>query len=369
MLIADFMVRTLILFLLALPAVQALGQPAPVNDLLEPVRQRHKVPALAAAVVSSKGLVAQGAVGVRKADADVKVTIDDKWHLGSDTKAMTATLIGALEEQGRLKWESTIMDGFPELAATFPPVARKITLVHLLSHRAGLVENLAWDQIAQTGTLREQREAVVKIVAKTPLRSNPGSGFLYSNLGYVVAGAVAERAGNAAWEDLMTRFLFEPLGMRNAGFGGTGTPGKIDQPWPHHESGRPASTNGPKADNPPVIGPAGTVHASMADWGKFITDQLKGARGERALLKPYTYKKIQTPPADGDYALGWMVTQRDWAGGTVLTHAGSNAMNYCATWAAPKVDFAVLACTNHGGPAGAKATDEAAWTLIRNYLK
>ena len=179
---------------------------------------------------------------------------------------------------------------------------------------------------------------------------------------------MAERAANAAWEDLMMRQIFEPLGMRSAGFGGTGTPGKIDQPWPHLENGRPASGNGPKVDNPPVMGPAGAVHATMADWGKFITDQLKGARGERALLRPYTYKKLHTPPADGDYAMGWIVTRRGWAGGTVLTHAGSNTMNYCVVWMAPLVDFAVLICTNQGGSLAAKATDEAAWTLIRHYL-
>jgi CubicO group peptidase (beta-lactamase class C family) len=364
------MARTLILFLLAFPAAQALGQPAPVtiNDLLEVVRKSHRMPALAAAVVTSKGLVAQGAVGVRKAGTDVKATVDDKWHLGSETKAMTATMIGTLEEQGRLKWENTITDAFPELAAAFPPVMRKATLVHLLSHRAGLMENIAWGQIAQTGTTRDQRAAVLKITATTPLRSNPGAGYVYSNLGYVVAGAMAERAANAAWEDLMVRQLFEPLRMTSAGFGGTGTPGKIDQPWPHHEGGRPASTNGPKADNPPVMGPAGTVHSTMADWGKFITDQLKGARGERALLRPYTYKKLHTPPAD-DYALGWIVTQRDWGGGTVLTHAGSNTLNYCVVWMAPRVDFAVLVCTNQGGSAAAKAVDEAAWTLIRHYLR
>lgn len=365
------MAKAIVLLLLALASAPAPGQPASVSigDLLEPVRQRHRMPALAAAVVTGKGLVVQAAVGVRKAGTDVKVTTDDLWHIGSETKAMTATLLGALEEQGRLKWETTITDAFPELAATFAPVMRKATLAHLLSHRAGLIENLAWDRIAQTGTPREQRGAALKMAARAPLRFNPGTGFLYSNLGYVVAGAMAERAANAAWEDLMTRMLFGPLNMGSAGFGGTGTPGKIDQPWPHLENGRPASMNGPKADNPPVMGPAGTVHCTMADWGKFIADQLKGARGERALLKPYTYKVLHTPPDGGDYAMGWIVTQRDWADGTVLTHAGSNNLNYCVVWMAPRIDLAFLVCTNQGGPLAAKAADDAVATLIRYYQK
>lgn len=364
------MAKAMALVLLVLASPAALGQPAPatIHDLLETVRQRHRMPAMAGVIVTSRGLVAQGVAGVRKAGTDVKATTDDLWHLGSETKAMTATLMGALEEQGRLKWESTVTDAFPELAATFPAVMRKATLVHLLSHRSGLIENLSWGGIQQSGTTRAQREAALRIAATTPLRSNPGAGFAYSNLGYVVAGAMAERAANAAWEDLMVRHLFEPLGMRSAGFGGTGTPGRIDQPWPHLENGRPASGNGPQVDNPPVLGPAGTVHSTMADWGKFITDQLKGARGERALLRPYTYRKLHTPPAD-DYALGWIVTQRDWAGGTALTHAGSNTMNYCVVWMAPRADFAVLVCTNQGGSLAAKAADEAAWTLIRHHQR
>lgn len=364
------MAKAFVLLLLAVAPCLAPAQPAPsgINDVLETVRQRHRLPALAAAVVTSSGLVAQGAVGVRKAGTDVKVTLEDLWHIGSNTKAMTATMIGALEEQSRLKWDSTITEAFPELAASFAPVMRKATLAQLLYHRSGLIENIAWDKIARTGTTREQRVAALKLAASAPLRSDPGAGFVYSNLGYVVAGAMAERAANASWEELMTRLVFLPLRMSSAGFGGTGTPGMIDQPWPHHEDGRPASTNGPKADNPPVMGPAGTVHCTIADWGKFITDQLKGARGERALLKPYTYKKLQTPPAGGDYAMGWNVTERDWANGTVLTHAGSNNLNYCVVWMAPRVDFAVLVCTNQGGAAAAKATDDAAGMLIRNYF-
>jgi hypothetical protein len=60
------------------------------NTILESIRQKHKLPALAGVIVTSKGVAAIGAVGVRKAGTKVPVTIDDRFHLGSDTKAMTA---------------------------------------------------------------------------------------------------------------------------------------------------------------------------------------------------------------------------------------------------------------------------------------
>jgi len=332
---------------------------------LEPIRRKHSLPALAGAVVSGKGLEAIGAVGVRKAGTEIAVTAEDLWHIGSDTKAMTAALIGRLVEQGKLKWETTIGETFPNLADSWPEAFKKINLLHLLSHRSGLQANMLWGMLPRTSTIREQRLAVVERASSSKLLSAPGEKYLYSNLGYVVAGAMAEQAGGASWEELIKEMIFEPLGMKNVGFGGVGTPGQIDQPWGHGTDGKPVAGNGPDVDNPPVLGPAGRVHCSLADWAKFIADELRAGRGEKALLKPETYRKLHTPPFGGNYALGWGVAEREWGGGTVLTHAGSNTMNYAVAWLAPRRDFAVLVVTNQGGGAAAKACDEAASALIR----
>lgn len=340
-----------------------------INEHLELIRQKHNLPSLAAAIVTSRGLTGIGAVGVRKAGTDIAVTTDDHWHLGSDTKAMTATLVGALVEQGKLGWDTTLEQTFPELAATLQPELRKVTILHLLSHRAGLPANINWGAPFLSGSLQEQRLAALKMAASMKLLYEPGTRFGYSNLGYVIAGAMIEKSANARWEDLITKLVFKPLGMESVGFGGTGTPGKLDQPWPHSADGKPVSGNGPAVDNPAVLAPAGTVHSSLKDWAKFIADQLRGARGERALLKPDTYKKLHTPPFGGEYALGWGVAQRAWGGGTVFTHAGSNTMNFAVVWVAPQRDFAVLVSTNQGGEAARKACDEAASALIGAYLK
>lgn len=336
-----------------------------LNDILEPVRLAYQVPGLAGAVVTGKGLEAAGAVGVRKEGTDIAVTAGDEWHIGSDTKAMTAAMIGRLVEQGKLRWETTVGELFPELAASMSPAFQKATLLHLLSHRSGLPANIPWGLIPRTGTTRDQRLAAIKAAASLKPVAEPGVQFLYSNLDYVVAGAMAERAADAAWEDLMRSLIFEPLGMTKAGFGGVGTPGRIDQPWGHREDGKPVEKNGPDVDNPPVLGPAGTVHLPLGDWAKFVADMLRGLRGEKALLMPETYQKLQTPPFGGDYALGWLIAERDWGGGSVLMHSGSNTMNFAVVWIAPARDFAVLVACNRGGQAAFKACDEAASKLIQ----
>jgi CubicO group peptidase (beta-lactamase class C family) len=348
-------------------AVPGAVNDARVREILEPIRQKSRLPALAAALVTEKGLDVAGAVGRRKAGADVPVTIDDLWHLGSDTKAMTAAMIGSLVEEGILKWETTAGDLFPELPDSAPAALKKADLRHFLSHRSGLPANLLWGLIRRTGSPREQRLAAMNVAAGLKIPAEPPAEFLYSNLGYVVAAAMAEKAADADWEDLVRSRIFEPLGMTGAGFGGTGTPGLIDQPWPHTPDGAPKETNGPETDNPPVIGPAGIVHCRLADWARFIADQLRGRGAGPALLKKETYLRLHTPPFAGDYALGWVVVPGRSEDGVLLAHDGSNGMNYAMAVMAPDRGYAVLVVTNQGGESANRACSEAAAEMVRRF--
>ncbi|MBO0719668.1 MAG: beta-lactamase family protein [Blastocatellia bacterium] len=294
---------------------QSAAMPA---QTFEATRQKYNLPSLAGTIVTSKGAGEISVAGVRKAGTSVAVTAGDKWHLGSDTKAMTSCVMATLIEAKRLKWETTMAEVFPEKARVMSPELKKVSLLHLLSHRAGLPANLNWSSFARPGkSLKEQRAAVIEEVATIKLNSDPGAKFEYSNLGYVVAGAIAEKISGKSWEELMRKIIFDPLGMKSAGFGGLGTPGKIDQPWPHRPDGQPMEKNGPEVDNPAVLGPAGTVHCTLSDWSKFIADQLRGARGQNGLLKVECYREIQSAHFGGDYALGWAVAELKWANGKV----------------------------------------------------
>jgi CubicO group peptidase (beta-lactamase class C family) len=335
-----------------------------VTKLLAPIREKHGVPAMAAALVTSTGLVTAGVVGTRKRGTEIATTLNDQWHLGSDTKAMTATLVGKLVEKGSLRWESTLGEVFPDLAAGFHPEARTITVLQLLSHRSGLKPNP--DLMAYGGTdgAKERLRVVKDELSKAP-QHKPGAHYEYSNLGYAIAGAITERITGKSWEQAMRDEVFGPLGMTSVGFGGTGTPGQVDQPWGHHPNGQPVEGNGPTMDNPPMLSPAGRVHCTIQDWARFIGDQLRGARGEPALLQAATYQKLHTPPFGGEYALGWLVVERDWGGGTVLNHGGDNTMNCANVWVAPRRDFAVLVCVNQSGDTAFQASDEAVGAVIK----
>jgi CubicO group peptidase (beta-lactamase class C family) len=334
-----------------------------VTEAIKPIRHKFNVPAMAVAVVTSDGIKYVGAVGVRKRGTEIPVTLDELWHLGSDGKAMTSALMARLVERGQLRWDLTLAEVFPDLARQMNPEFQKVTLLQLLSHRAGLPANLVLAEYLGNDVEALRLRAVRQELAKKP-HSTPGGKFAYSNLGYIIAAAVVEKITGKSWERSITDELFNPLQMKSAGFGGTGTPGQIDQPWPHTDDGKPVSKNGSEMDNPPVMGPAGRVHCSIQDWAKFVQDQLRGARGQSALLKPESYHTLQTPPFGGDYALGWTVVQRAWAGGKALNHGGDNTMNFANVWVAPQQNWAILVCVNQSGATAIKATDEAVGAMI-----
>lgn len=347
-----------------------------IEPLLEEIRAKHNVPALAAATIYDGSIINYAAVGVRKLGSDVKVTAWDKFHIGSCTKTMTATLIAILVDGGKLEWEMTLAKVFPDLARRMHPGYRTVTLLHLMAHRGG-VPNETWpkgmsflDVHRLPGTPREQRFEYVRRKLKEPPEAPAGEKFIYSNAGYTVLGACAEKVTDTPWEDLMRKMIFRPLGMTSAGFGAMGTPGKIDQPWQHRvEDGKAIPMDpGPLIDNPPAIGPAGTVHCSIDDWAKFVQAHLRGARDEPTPLPVANWPRLHTPAFAGDYAGGWGIAQRGWGGGRVYTHAGSNNMNYAVVWMAPRRNFALVVATNQAGDVAPKACDDAAAAIIRKYL-
>ncbi|MBI3299635.1 MAG: beta-lactamase family protein [Elusimicrobia bacterium] len=356
--------RTLLILAALTPFAHAAPPPPPddLNPLLAPIRAKHNLPALAAAVLKDGRITSIGAVGTRHAAVADPVTVNDLWHLGSDTKAMTATLIARLVERGRLSWDLTLEKAFPEIK--LHPLYKGVTLEKLLTHTGGLpadVPEQLWSKLwERQGTNAEQRMTLVKGI----LTAKPGTRtFRYSNAGYAIAGAIAERAEERSWEELIKAELFQPLGMKNVGFG---APGK-DQPWGHQWVDKKAlpMAPGPQADNPPGVAPAGAVHASLKDWAKFVLLHLNGARGLKTILHPNTFRKLHTAPAGSGYAMGWMVVERPWAGGRALTHAGSNTMWYAVAWLAPEKDFGILITTNLGDGPAARACDETAAALIK----
>jgi CubicO group peptidase (beta-lactamase class C family) len=361
-----------LIVLLAAGVVSGIAAP---DSSLEAIRKKHDLPALAVVVAKDGAICDRAAVGVRKLGNSTLITTNDLFHIGSCTKSMTATLTAMFIEEGKLRWDTTIAEVFPELKGRMNQQYEGVTLEQLLHHRGGVpheqppaARKRAWEE---HGTPTEQRREFIEAVLAEPPAATPGTRMIYSNQGYAIVGAMLEKITGRDYETLMTEKLFKPLHMDSAGFGPPGTPNAVDQPWGHV---RQATGIVPvRSDNPPAIAPAGRVHCSLDDLARFAMLHL--GHDTNGLLKPETLARLHALPeggkaADGgdNYACGWVVLERSWADGTVLIHNGSNTMWYVVMWLAPKKNFVVIAATNIAGDEAQTGCDDACALMIHKWL-
>ncbi len=367
------------LAILTLAPGALIAAASPTNSTPDPsmeaIRKKYDLPALAVVVVKDGKICERDAAGVRKIGDPTPVTTNDVFHIGSCTKSMTATLAAILIEAGKLRWDTTIAEAFPELKGKMDKQYENVTVEQLLQQRGGVPGKpppAAWARaLQQQGTPMEQRREFIEAVLALPPEAPPGTKMIYSNQGYTIAGAMLEKITGRDYESLITEKLFKPLHMDTAGFGPPGTAGKVDQPWGHVD--RLGSIVPVQFDNPPAIAPAARVHCSLDDLARFAMLHLRP--GTSGLLKAETVAKLHALPKDlkiqseGDnYACGWVVYQRDWAGGAALMHNGSNTMWYIVMWLAPEKNFAVIAATNIYGNGAEKACDDAVTAMVFKWL-
>jgi len=346
---------------------------AGVVSLLEAERRQHGIPALVVAVLRSDTVLVTAAVGVRRVGASQSVSIGDQFHIGSNTKAMTATLLAGLVEDGRLAWTTRPLDVLPELRDSIHPAYRAVTLEHLLSHRAGVPAFTSGFSIAmlpdsvykQGGrSPAEWRRAFVLHVLQREPKIVPGGEFLYSNAGYAIAAAMAEAVMEESWESLLQTRLFHPLGVR----GGYGWPAAADrsQPWGHQRrlfrGVRPHDPDG-RYQLGALLAPAGDVHMSIEDYARFLQDHLRGLRGQDGLLRAATVQRLHQPT--GEYALGWIA--RPLAGARASAHEGSAGTFHAIAVLQPERDLAVAVFVNAGFEQAGDAARDLARVLLERY--
>ncbi len=287
-----------------------------------------------------------GAVGTRKKNSDVDIEPGDKMHLGSCTKAMTATVAAMLIEDGLFDWNSTLPELLPntEIHSGY----QQVTFHQLVTHSSGLPRDPGTVHFAGSEDLPNdtaRRKHVIEEALAKPPEFEPGSQSSYSNLGFITAGYILEMHTGKSWQTLMNERLFNPLEMSSAGFGPPAAAGDTAQPW-GHVKGFLLGIRPKNDDNPSYYGPAGTVHMSLADWSKFAMLHLGHQPPSGQLITAESLEFLHTPVGENGYACGWMATEREWAGGTVYTHGGSNGRSRSVIWIAPKLDMAFMSATN-----------------------
>ena len=354
--------------------------------VLEDIRSEFGLPGLAG-FRTRDGAMQKEVVGVRKLEDPTQILHDDQFHLGSLTKAMTATLIGQLVDQGLVSWDTTLPEALPEMAESISEGHLNTTIGMLGAHHSGLYDDFGTDvELVEklfdpTLTPLEGRTILInRLLSKEPLGVQ--GEYQYDNINYIILGAILENFtdGDSTWEDIITAQLFDPLNMR-CGFG---TPPEssttsVDNPWGHgvaYRNDTPMPVGGPliRRDNPPAFNPAGRVHCDMESYAAFTQLHIDGFNGLQTPLNisPETFEKLHTPYTPSfsnplNYTSGaWGYndgSQTPWSNGPSLTHTGSNTLHFAVVILAPKLGEegeALASLTNVGnsildqgtGPAG-----------------
>jgi CubicO group peptidase (beta-lactamase class C family) len=339
---------------------------------LERVRSAHGIPGMGAAVLRGNR-VEIAVTGKRRADRDARLVPGDAFHLGSDTKAMTASIVARLVDRRLLRWDETLAEALREIRAKMNPEFMPVTLDLLMRHVAGLPTDGAFTPEFTAGfddehwPIARQRAWMAERFLSRPPKETPGTRFAYSNYGYLILGHVVERATGKTWEDLMREEVFAPLGMTGCGFGPTATSARPDGNWAHDvKDGAYVPTEG---DNPPLIGPAGTIHCPLVDWARFAAAH--AGSGPVGWLTPDSLSHLHQAAAFAgvtagkDIALGWGVTRTD---PPRLTHSGSNGYNDAEIVVIPRLHAAVLVTSNAGDEAARDAAKEVLDALVDELI-
>lgn len=314
---------------------------------LEIYRRTFQIPALAAGV-RKDGRTSVWSTGRRRADAEVPVNETDQWLIGSISKSMTATLVARLVEAGQVRWDDTIGDVLGGAVVAMRPPYGRATYRSLLTHRAGLIENLPADVLERfsfeaLGPRSERLDYVRQVLAAPPVAAIEEK-FSYSSAGYVTAAAMLEATTGRSWEALMRRHLFDPLGLASAGFGSPGHAGRIEQPFGHKlglHGYEVVRAGGGLHDIPAVVGPAGGVHINLTDLLAYLA-----AHGQQQspFLSAESWQTLHSPPPGGDYAMGWSVTPEG-----NLAHVGATALWLAQVMIDPRQGTCAAVATNVNG--------------------
>lgn len=323
----------LLLISISVHAQNLAQQVKEFDTYVESSRKLYQVPGLAVTVVKDGKVIFKKGYGVQQLGMPNQVNAQTLYACASTTKAMTATCMGILVDEGKVKWDDPVIKYLPEFQLYDPYVTRELKIRDLFTHNSGVGNtDFLWSIMKIPSD-----EVLAKMKMVEPSYSLRSS-FIYQNIFYLAAGKVIEKVSGTPWEVFIQKRIFEPLAMTRT-FPILSQVNDANQSKPHHLiDGKITVIDRTNAD---AIGPAGSVWScvdDMSKWALCMLDSSKYNGGK--LLKPATWNEIFKPqvmvtasqfyptaqltkPNWTTYGLGWF--QQDYKGRKVNFHTGSLA--------------------------------------------
>ncbi|TXH28412.1 MAG: serine hydrolase [Cyclobacteriaceae bacterium] len=300
---------------------------------IEKSRKQYQVPGLAITVVKDGKVLLKKGYGLRQINKPDAVNDQTLFACASTTKAMTATCMAMLVDEGKVTWDDAVIKHLPDFQLYDPYVTRELKIRDLFTHNSGVGNtDFLW------GVMDIPSDEVLARMKQVKPTYSLRSSFIYQNIFYGYAGKVIEKVSGLPWEVFIKQRIFEPLGMTRS-YPHLQMVNDANQTSEHYwVDGKITVISRTNAD---AIGPAGSVWSSIDDmskWAICMLDSSKYAGGR--LVKPTTWVELFKPqvivPANQfyptaqltkpnwtTYSLGWF--QQDYKGKKVNFHTGSLA--------------------------------------------
>jgi CubicO group peptidase (beta-lactamase class C family) len=291
------------------------------SQMVDSIRQEYHIPELAFAIVTSDSIVQSYIAGTPILGSGLLAKNSDCFHLGSNTKAVTAFIAAELVKQGKLKWDTRFFELFPELEPTSNKVYKKITLEMLLTYRGKVPPyTYTFEQPYPQdikGKYNQQRYLVAQyFLQQKPMKDE--NGLTRSNVDYILAGLMIEKASGKSYEELLNE-----LGNRLHIRLGINPPATNDSLQVH----------GHDSENKPVVATdltklnwllcAGNVHINLRDYQVFIQEELRALNGKSELFTRDEMNKMLF--GFPHFSMGWFNFED---GDNHIAHNAGNAANF-----------------------------------------
>ncbi len=355
-----------ILFIIILFILSCTGQEAgqdiksrtrniDIDSLILAQFNNYDIPAIAVGIFDTDSVLVY-AYGIRNTIDRSPVHKDDRFHIGSCTKAITSFIAARLVEKGLIKWDTRIIDVFPDISRSIDPYYKDKTLADILSHRAGIQPFTSGielrgipDSIINFDGSNERQLFSVWLLTQSPAFDEDQK-YIYSNAGYSIAATMLEKVSGKTWEALVEEEFFSVFAIS----GNLGHPNLSDVNQPHGHIIPAQWGIGDSYDLTPLpdslnynlrfIQPAGDISLSINDYTVFLMEILKALKNNGSKLEQETYDYMFFEY--DDYSMGWVNFKNNII--QYLSHDGSDGTFYCRVLISREKKYGVVVMSNAG---------------------
>jgi CubicO group peptidase (beta-lactamase class C family) len=348
---------SLILFLF----ISAYSQPiksSEIDRLVEQTIQVFNVPGIAVAVLKDDHVIYAKGYGVSSIATGKKMDENTMFAIASNTKAFTSAALGILVDEGKITWNTKVIDIIPEFRLYNPYVTEDFNIKDLLTHRSGMGLG-AGDLMIWPDSAAFSREQVIHNLRYLKQTSSFRTKYDYDNLLYIVAGEVVARVSGTSWEEFVEQRIMKPLGMSMSAASITRINDRsniIDAHVPVNGVLQVVPKNEGELHNP-----AGGIISNVTDMSKWVIMQMNNGKYgkdlEKQIFSEEVHNEMWTPqtiiPVRGrtpynthfaGYGLGWGLS--DVNGYLQASHTGGLMGIVTQVTIIPELKLGIIVFTN-----------------------